>query len=375
MTHVCVGRAALALAMLTTACAGTLPEEPHRSPEQRALSALEREATRRAQLQQFSGVVLVWNDDGVLLERAWGVADRETATAMTTGAKLRIGSLNKLFTSVATLQLVEAGRLELDTPIGRYLSDYPNADVAARVTLRHLLTHTGGTGDIFEPEYESRVRAARDHADLLAIFGERGLAFEPGTMVAYSNYGFILLGAIIERVTGRSYYDVVREQIYEPASMADTGSQPESEPVPGRVTGYTRPDNRELTFDPGAWRADDWRPTTDLLPYRGTAAGGGYTTARDLRAFVAALGSGQLLPRAVFEQAIRLQPNARAGLGFDVRERWYGHGGGAPGMNAQLRMYFESGIGLAILSNLDPPSADQLADFFERSMIEHGARP
>jgi CubicO group peptidase (beta-lactamase class C family) len=143
--------------------------------------------------------------------------------------------MNKMFTAVATLQLVEAGELALDEPIATYLPDYPNADLASKVTVRHLLSHTGGTGDFFGPEYDEHRLELREHSDYVDLFGERGVLFEPGSRWEYSNCGLILLGALIEAVTGASYYDYVREHVFQPAGMTSTDSLPEAENVPERA--------------------------------------------------------------------------------------------------------------------------------------------
>ena len=119
--------------------------------------------------------------------------------------------MNKMFTAIATLQLVEAGKLSLDKPIGTYLPDYPNVDVASRVTVRHLLTHTGGTGDIFGPEFDANRLTLKEHTDYLKLYGTRGPDQTPGSEFEYSNYGFVLLGALIEKVSGVTYYEYVKE--------------------------------------------------------------------------------------------------------------------------------------------------------------------
>ena len=102
---------------------------------------------------QFSGAVLVTRDGRTLFEGAYGFADRERRVPNTPQTQFRVGSMNKMVTAVATLQLVQAGTLRLDAPIGTYLPDYPNAEMASKVTVHHLLTHTGGTGDIFGPQF------------------------------------------------------------------------------------------------------------------------------------------------------------------------------------------------------------------------------
>jgi CubicO group peptidase (beta-lactamase class C family) len=223
-----------------------------------ALEALADHAEQRATAGEFAGAVLVARHGKVLLQDAWGRADRKAGIANTPATRFRIGSMNKMFTAVATLQLVEARKLRLEDPIGKHLPDYPNKEVAAKVTVRHLLTHTGGTGDIFGPKFEENRLALREHRDYLKLYGSRGLAHEPGARFEYSNYGFVLLGALIERVSGGSYDDYVGEQVFRRAGMTATGSLPESVDVPDRAVGYTR------TSPAGG----AWVPNTDTLPWR-----------------------------------------------------------------------------------------------------------
>ena len=250
----------------------------HRLPQAQALAALADHAAERARAGEFAGAVLVARHGKVLLQDAWGRADRKAGVANTPATRFRIGSMNKMFTAVATLQLAEAGKLKLDDPIGAHLPDYPNKEVAAKVTVRHLLTHTGGTGDIFGPEFEEHRLQLREHRDYLKLYGRRGLTQEPGARFEYSNYGFVLLGALIEHVTGGSYDDYVGDHVFRRAGMRSTGALPESVVVPDRAVGYLR-------SSPGS----DWVPNTDTLPWRGTAAGGGYSTVGDLLRFAQAL--------------------------------------------------------------------------------------
>jgi CubicO group peptidase (beta-lactamase class C family) len=140
-----------------------------------ALAALADHAQERARADEVAGAVLVARHGKVLLQDAWGRADRKSGTANTPATRFRIGSMNKMFTAVATLQLVEAHKLALDDPIGKYLAGYSNKQVAAKVTVRHLLTHTGGTGDIFGPEFDQHRRQLREHRDYLKLYGSRGL--------------------------------------------------------------------------------------------------------------------------------------------------------------------------------------------------------
>jgi D-alanyl-D-alanine carboxypeptidase len=315
---------------------------------------------------QFSGAVLVAKGGQVLLRRAYGLADREQGIPNTVATRFRVGSMNKMFTGVAILQLGEAGQVELTASLGSYLTGYPNRDVAAKVTIHQLLTHTGGTGDIFGPAFRTHRQELRALGDYMRLYGDRGLEFEPGSRWQYSNYGFVLLGAVIEQVTGRTYYDYVTEHIYRPAGMAATGSQPEHEAVPDLSVGYTKRLGRVRLG-----RAK-WVPNTGTLPYRGTSAGGGYSTAEDLNRFAQALLGHRLLSPdftrlLITGKVAREQgPGGSYAYGFlDQRDAEgngpVGHDGGAPGMNGALRIYPKSGYVVVALANVDPPAASQIA--------------
>lgn len=329
-----------------------------RMTEAAALAALSARAEELAKNDQFSGVVLVARHGKVLLQKAWGRANRETGAPVALDTRFRLGSMNKMFTSVATLQLVEAGKLSLDDSIGKHFPDYPNKDVASKVTVRHLLTHTGGTGDIFGPEFEKNRLTLREHGDYVKLYGSRALTHEPGAEWRYSNYGFVLLGALIEKVSGMSYYDYVRARIFQPAGMTFTDSLPETESVPNRATGYMKPEGK-------------WVANADTLPWRGTSAGGGYSTAGDLLRFAQALESGKLISKAMLAQATTPHKQ-QYGFGFRIRGEGpslgYGHGGGAPGMNGELRVYPQLGYVVISLSNLDPPAASRVVDYFALRM-------
>jgi CubicO group peptidase (beta-lactamase class C family) len=265
-----------------------------------------------------------------------------------------------MFTAVGTLQLVERGKLSLDDTIGKILPDYPNANVASKVKVRHLLSHTGGTGDIFGPEFEAHRLELKTLQDYLKLYGERDLQFKPGTKWEYSNYGFLLLGALIEKVSGKSYYDFVAENIYKVARMTNSGSEPENVEVANRSKGYMRDQFEMVSNEP-------------TLPWRGTSAGGGYTTAADLMNFASALMSNKLLKAETLAEATRPQFTTSAyGFGFQIgrpdEARTFGHGGGAPGMNAILRVYPESSQSVIVLCNLDSPSASRMGDWLHARM-------
>nr|BFE74187.1 hypothetical protein GCM10020092_074880 [Actinoplanes digitatis] len=177
-------------------------------------------AAPESEQERFAGAVLVCRRDERILAEAYGMADRERKIPNEVSTRFRNGSLTKMFTAVAVVRLIQAGLVDPDAPVGTYLSDYPNSEVASKVTVHHLLTHTGGTGDFFSPEYEEHRTELRTVADYLRLFGERARRFEPGAWFDYSNYGFILLGAVIERVSGQSYYDYVDDHVFAPSGDA-----------------------------------------------------------------------------------------------------------------------------------------------------------
>lgn len=329
-----------------------------RQSQAAVLKTLEDRATEKEKNEKFSGVYLIARDGKVLAAKAFGWEDHEARRKTTLETKFRVGSMNKMFTAVATLQLVAAKKLSLDGTVGTYLPAYPNRETADKVTIRHLLTHTGGTGDFFGPEYNAKRLSLKTHADYMELFGARAPQFAPGSRDAYSNYGFLLLGNIIEKVSGQSYYDYVAKNIFAPAGMTNTGSLPEDETVPHRAKAYT-------------WK-DDW-VVNDTLSYRGMSAGGGYSTAGDLLKFAQALRAEKLLPgRLVADATTPHNHNGNYGYGFGVNGKGlllhFGHNGGAPGQNGDLQVYPALGVVLIALSNYDPPAAANLTSFYANRM-------
>jgi CubicO group peptidase (beta-lactamase class C family) len=316
--------------------------------------ALTAKIEEQLKVDRFSGAILIGHRGRIVFGKAAGFANRGSRTPNTLATQFRNGSMNKMFTATAAMQLVEAGQLSLDDTVGKFIADYPNADVARKVTIRHLLSHTGGTGDFFGPEFLKHRLTLKTHADYVTMFGARAPLFEPGAEYRYSNYGMVLLGAIIERVSGLTYFDYVRTKVFEPAGMVSTGALPETAPLPSRSSGYMR-------------NGDAWVPNTDTLPWSGTAAGGGYSTVGDFFRFAEALQSGKLISKASLTQMITPGLIPQYGFGMFLSgegpTRNFGHSGGAPGQNGDLRVFPESGYVIVALSNLDPPAASRLADF------------
>jgi D-alanyl-D-alanine carboxypeptidase len=308
----------------------------------------------------FSGAVIVTRDGQTVFESACGLADRGRRLPNTLSTQFRVGSMNKMLTAVAVLQLVQAGKVDLGTSFGTYISDYPNAQMASKATIHHLLTHTGGTGDIFGPQFTANRLDLRDPEDYLKLYGSRSLLFEPGSQFAYSNYGFMLLGAVIERVTGMSYDDYIATNVLAPAGMTSTGALPEHSDVPGRAVGYMRQGGALMSNAP-------------TLPYRGTPAGGWYSTVRDFERFATALREHRLLDARhttlLISGKVQMGQSAfvKYAYGFMDRvqagRRLVGHGGSAPGMNGELTFEPGGGYTIVVLSNFDPFAATQIEAF------------
>lgn len=277
----------------------------------------------------FSGAVLLARKDQVLVRQAYGQASRRYGTPNRPDTKFNLGSINKAFTKLAIDQLAQQGKLSLDDTIDRYLPDYPR-EKGSKITIRMLVDHRGGVPDIFGPKYQIADRTSfRTVSDWVALIADQPLRFDPGTREEYSNGGYVLLGAIVEKVSGLSYYDYVRRHIYEPAGMKDTDSYEQDDPIRNLAAGYTR--------RRGAGTDGRWRDSFPTLPGRGSPAGGGYSTVDDLFRFAQALRSGKL-------------GNGREG-GMAIA-------GGSPGTNAMLMM--QGDWTLVVLANQDPPSAERI---------------
>jgi D-alanyl-D-alanine carboxypeptidase len=277
----------------------------------------------------FSGAVLLAKGDQVLHRQGYGLASRRFDTPNRPDTKFCLGSINKVFTRLAIDQLAHAGKLKLDDTIDRYLPKYPR-DRASKITIQMLIDHRGGVPDIFGPKYMTADRTQlRSVSDWVELIADQPLHFEPGTREEYSNGGYVLLGAIVEKVSGQNYYDYVRERIFVPAGMKDTDSYETDDPVANLASGYTR----RL----GQGTDGPWRDNETSRPGRGSPAGGGYSTVDDLFRFSQALRSG------------KLGDGVKGGIAM---------AGGAPGMNALLDM--EGDWTLVVLANLDPPAAERV---------------
>ncbi len=288
-----------------------------------------------ARRDQFSGVVVLARGGTPVFQHAYGDADRETHLPNRIDTGFNLGSIDKVFTSTAIRQLAAAGKLDLDSTLAKYWPEYPNADVARRVTIRQILQMRSGIGgNIFGAPPGGTRHDVRTLRDYLPLFASLPLEFEPGSQQRYSNAGFIVLGLLVERLSGESYYDYVQRHIFEPAGMTGSGWWPADSLPPNTAVGYTPADTSGRKVPEAPLHAN-----TALLPGRGSSAGGGYATAQDLLRFLAALRAG------------RIPGGPPPGIGV---------AGGAPGLNAILEGDLPGGYDLVVLANLDPPAAERV---------------
>jgi len=314
------------------------------------LAKLSQDLVQRTREDKFSGAVLVQRGETVLIKKAFGLADKRFYVTNRTDTKFNIGSICKYFTRVAIGQLAESGKLFLDDKIIKYLPDYPNAAVAQKVTINQLLTMRSGMGDFFGVRFDD---AAKDKIntlnDYMKFFVNDTLLFEPGTQRRYSNAGFIVLGLIVEKLSGKDYYSYMREHIFDPAGMNNTGWYPLSGLTPNLATGYTRPSDNDQT----------WISNIHMLPGRGSSAGGGYTTLDDMVLFIRALLNGKLLSPKYSQWVVTGDlPSTEPPL--PLKHGGAGIAGGTAGVNASVEFDAASGDIVIVLANEDPPSAEDV---------------
>ncbi|HKJ47438.1 MAG TPA: serine hydrolase domain-containing protein, partial [Christiangramia sp.] len=301
---------------------------------------------------QFNGSLLVAENGEVVLKKGYGLANMEWDIPNGTDTKHRVGSITKQFTSMLIMQLVEEGKLELDKPITTYLKDYPKK-TGDQVTIHHLLSHTSGIPNMtsFPGFFENMSRDKHSVKELIEIFADSSLVFKPGEKYAYSNSGYILLGAIIEKETGKSYEEALHERILDPLNMKDTGFDNFEKIIKNRSTGY---EQRGSKFTNSEY--------IDMsIPY---AAGSIYSTVEDLYKWHKALLNNELITQEskdiMFTAHKNLGPQASA-YGWFVGDQKFGqendsvfttvHSGGINGYNALITRIPEDDALIVLLNN------------------------
>ena len=296
---------------------------------------------------RFSGYILVARKGKVLFEKGYGQSNREWETANSATTRFRIASITKQFTAMLVMQLKQAGKLDLQATVCDYLPGY-RKDTGSEITIHHLLTHTSGVPEYTDMDFDN---LSRQHyqapQQIIDLFCDKELEFTPGTAYRYSNSGYVLLGAIIEAVTQKSYEEVLREQILQVAGMNETGMDRTNEILPQRAYGYKRVN--------GGYENAGFIDMSCIY-----AAGGIYSTAGDLLLWERALYSDILLSEENkkimftpfldnYAYGIAVVKNHIPQLGKDVNFMF--HQGGLPGFRSMLMTLPDDETTIIILSN------------------------
>lgn len=319
---------------------------------------IEREVRRMADADQFSGVVLVGKGDEVISQGTYGLEDPRTSNRITTRTRFHIASQGKMFTSIAIAQLVEQGTLSLDDTVGELLPGQPWTEQARGITLRQLLSHTGGLGGLFDrPNYpEHRVFASA--TERLAIFASEPLLFAPGARWSYSNEGFETLGAIIEAKTGTPFNEYILRHVLRRAGMTTALPDAPADSLTDRAI-------------PSPHQDDDYfgvRPrTTASRGWNAGGAGGGHASAEDMFRFARALVGGRLVSRAMLDTLtaprVDMGGGSQYGYGFMPRtvngRTVFGHSGGGPrgvAICTDMDVFADGTYTVVVMSNYDAPA-------------------
>lgn len=320
------------------------------APAQVAVERLEQHVQAYFEQEKFTGTVLVAQAGRTVLAKGYGMANYEWNVPNTPSTKFRLASLTKQFTAAAILHLAERGKLSVDDPIARHLSDTPDRWQA--ITIHHLLTHTSGIPNFTSfPDYNKTMMLPSPAGETMKRFVDKPLDFDPGTKYSYSNSGYVLLGLIIEKASGMSYADYVWRNIFEPLGMQDSGYDSWEEVIPQRASGYTRDGDRlrnALYIDmsiPGG-------------------AGALYSTVEDLKKWDEALYTDKLLPPAAIAKMFTPFRDNYA-YGWFVRQldgkTVVGHTGGINGFATSIVRVPDDRILVVALSNVLPSQAARLS--------------
>ncbi|QIL03037.1 beta-lactamase family protein [Sphingomonas sinipercae] len=331
------------------------------------VTMLDNFVSRLAKTGYFSGTVLLAREGHVLHAKAYGLAERRFGVPNAVNTRFNLGSITKIFTAVALAQLVERGRVSWDDTLNKYVPGFPNDAAASQITLKHLLTHTSGlTNTPYPPGPRSPTRAL-SVAELISEAPRNDLQWKPGTRYEYNNLGFLLLGRVIEVVSGQSYYDFVRDHVFKPAGMATVGTD-----------RYDFVTSLAYAYEPlPAWDRPSFVDGRLYVAPRAVPFGGAYSSAPDIFRFSEALRSGRLIRPSTLRTMASAHPELGApmrGLGFNVgSDDWVvgvgrkilGHGGNTAGVCTEWRQIedAEAPYTFVVLSNSGQRACFPVAEF------------
>ena len=303
-----------------------------------------------AKIERFNGSVLLAKDGKVVFAKGYGLANAEHDVPNTPETRFRLGSITKQFTATAILLLRDQGKLTLDDPISKHLTDAPKSWDG--VTVHHLLTHTSGIPSYTDsPIYRWRMTNPETVESMISRFKDLPLEFEPSSKFKYSNSGYFLLGAIIEKVSGKSYETFLQESIFDPLNMHDSGYDRPSKVLARRAAGYDR-------------QGDTLANTQYLDMNQPYAAGSLYSTVGDLFKWDRALKDGKLLSQQSLVAMFQPFKNNYA-YGWIVEDQngrvRIGHGGGINGFATDFQRFPEENVCVVVLCNVVPADPGKVA--------------
>jgi CubicO group peptidase (beta-lactamase class C family) len=312
----------------------------------------------------FRGSVLIAIDGKILFEHGYGLADEEWNVPNTPNTKFRIASLTKQFTAASVLLLQEQRRLNVHDAISKYLSGLPASWQA--ITIHQLLTHTSGIPNYTEfPEIKELNRTGATPQELIAVVAKKPLLFPPGTKWSYTNTGYVLLGMLIEKVSGMSYAEFLQQKIFAPLGMKNSGYDNAATVIAHRAAGYQQKDGTIVNAG-----------FIDMtVPF---AAGGIYSTVEDMFRWNEDLSHG-LLSTASQKMMFDVYPettvsNSHYGYGVVITERFgeelYYHGGGVFGFASVIQRYPAKNMCIVVLSNLETVKAWEIGDSLAQMLLK-----
>jgi len=300
----------------------------------------------------FMGTVLVVKDGHTLVDQGYGSADLEWNVPNAPATKFRLGSITKQFTATSILLLQERGKLSIDDPVSKYMPDAPAA--WSKVTIYNVLTHTSGIPSFTGfPDYPTTEWKNTNPTELVARFRDKPLDFEPGTKFTYSNSGYVLLGYLVEKISGQSYADFLQQNIFTPLGMTSTGIDSNAAILPQRAQGYA----------PSPKGIQHAGYISMTIPF---SAGALYSTTGDLLKWEQALFGGKVLkPESLAKMTMPFKENY--GFGLFIRpndgHKLITHGGGIEGFNTSLNYYPDDKLTVIVLANLNGGAPDQIASY------------
>jgi len=313
--------------------------------EQVAVEQLEKYIDTLSESGVFSGSVMITKGNNVLIEKAAGQASKRFSSNNTIQTRFNLGSMNKMFTSIAILKLVETGKISLTDDINKLLKIKGKATGFEKIQLQHLLSHSSGVGRIDCDKGD--ISIVNDWQTCMTKIIDMTLNFTSGSRFSYSNDGMFILGLIIEQTTGKTYDQYTQEVVLTPAKMTRTANLDLQFPVENAAIGYSF-----------YGKQNTWRNNLFIHDKKGGPAGGGYSTVGDLNKFASALLSYKLLSKAMTDKAITAKTEFGAsqyGFGFGVWQqngkRVIGHNGAFPGVSSQLNIHLDSDYVISVLSN------------------------